>query len=373
MHFGFTPDQLAMGESLRRLFAGVCPPDETRRIAEGGLAPPALADAIGASGALDVLVPEALGGLGLGRVDAVAVAMEAGRAIVPWPLSETLAARGAAACQWPQAPFPALRSEAFALAEGAGLRMDAQTPGAGDAPASATVPVSGRLLRLPWALQSRWLVALATGGPRAGPVGVLVDLEGGNVRREPRDALDLTGTLGAVVLDNAPAAMLPASAVRDASRDLSLLMAAEATGAAEASFERTVAYMKDRQQFGRPIGSFQALKHIAADDAIRIESMRVAVLYAAWAVDARSPDAAMAVAVAKSYVSGAARQVIDHAIQLHGGIAYTWEYGLHLYLRRILRCAASGGTAEAHREALASDLIDHPAPVHPAAAHQLEY
>ncbi len=131
-----------------------------------------------------------------------------------------------------------------------------------------------------------------------------------------------------------------------------VLAAAELEGAAHTCLDLALEHMKTRRQFGQEIGKFQALKHIAASDALSIESMSLANAYAAWAVDAGADDAAEAVAIAKSYASEAARTVAQNAVQCHGGIGFTWEYGLHFFLRRILRLAASLGTAHDHRENL---------------------
>jgi alkylation response protein AidB-like acyl-CoA dehydrogenase len=115
--------------------------------------------------------------------------------------------------------------------------------------------------------------------------------------------------------------------------------------------------MKVRKQFGQEIGRFQALKHIAANDALYLENMRLAIEYAAWAQDAGSEDAADAMHIAKEYCSDQARTVAEDAVQCHGGIGFTWDYDLHLYLRRILRLGASLGTAAEHRERIAGTLI----------------
>jgi alkylation response protein AidB-like acyl-CoA dehydrogenase len=133
-------------------------------------------------------------------------------------------------------------------------------------------------------------------------------------------------------------------------------MSAEMLGAADRVLEMTVAYAKDRVQFGRPIGGFQAVKHRCADMLVDVEGMRSATYYAGWAVGAGDPDAAAAASVAKVWSSDAARRVMASGLQVHGGIGFTWEHDLHLYLKRSQLDQMTFGDAVAHRERLAQIL-----------------
>jgi hypothetical protein len=124
---------------------------------------------------------------------------------------------------------------------------------------------------------------------------------------------------------------------------LALLAMAEMVGAAEICLERTVAYIRDRKQFGKPIGSNQTIKHMAADAAMNVETMKAAIEYAGWSFDqatregvAERGDAAMALLTARSFIGANARNVIERCIQMHGAIAFTWDYGMHRHLRRVL-------------------------------------
>lgn len=138
----------------------------------------------------------------------------------------------------------------------------------------------------------------------------------------------------------------------------SLLLAAELTGASEKMMYETVEYMKQREQFGVLIGTFQALKHMASDMFIQVESAKAAVDYAAWAMDVDDQEAAEAVSIAKSYISQAAVKMAGDAIQMHGGIGYTWENDMHLYFKRIRRCSSLLGDCYEHREFLAKKVVD---------------
>ena len=122
--------------------------------------------------------------------------------------------------------------------------------------------------------------------------------------------------------------------------------------------ETTVAYAKTRKQFGKPIGIFQAVQHLCADMYLETESSRSAAYYASWALEEHTPDAALAVSVAKMYASDACRTVGNRGIQVHGGMGFTWENDIHLYYRRAKASETMLGDATFHRERIARSVID---------------
>ena len=130
-------------------------------------------------------------------------------------------------------------------------------------------------------------------------------------------------------------------------------IAAESLGGAERALERAVEYVKVREQFGRPVGSFQAVQHMAADAAARIEPARALVWYAAWAFDARPKESPLAASMAKAACCDVYREVARTAVEMHGGIGFTWENDMHFYLKRSLANAAAYGDGEWHRERVA--------------------
>jgi alkylation response protein AidB-like acyl-CoA dehydrogenase len=132
--------------------------------------------------------------------------------------------------------------------------------------------------------------------------------------------------------------------------------AAEMLGASRRCLEMAVGYAKVREQFGQPIGSFQAIRHKCAEMLVEVENSHAATYYAAWALDAQSADHEVAASVAKAYVSDASRRVCGEAIQVHGGIGFTWEYDLHLYFKRAKALEASYGDAEYHRELIVKSV-----------------
>jgi alkylation response protein AidB-like acyl-CoA dehydrogenase len=192
---------------------------------------------------------------------------------------------------------------------------------------------------LPIALTDHGLVAV----PGVGP--------------EPVPSVDRTRPVSAVVLDDAVAVLLT-----DASGELAAhlrhrqltLYAAEAAGVAAAALERTAAYTVEREQFGRPIGTFQAVKHRLADMLVEVESARSAVYAAAWSAR-DNPD--LAVALAQAVATEAAVHVVGAAIQLHGGIGVTWEHDLHLFLRRAKALEVFGGRPSEHFGRIADALL----------------
>ena len=121
--------------------------------------------------------------------------------------------------------------------------------------------------------------------------------------------------------------------------------AAELLGAAQRMLDESAEYAKERVQFDRPIGSFQAVKHRLADMLVDVEGMRSAVYWAAWCIAADHPDASVAASTAKVWCSDAARRVVGSALQVHGGIGFTWEHDVHLYLKRVQLDALAFGDA----------------------------
>ena len=146
-------------------------------------------------------------------------------------------------------------------------------------------------------------------------------------------------------------------AVEVALRQAAVGASAEMLGAARKSLEMSVDYAKVRKQFGQYIGQFQAIKHKLAEMLELVENAHAAVYYAAWALDAGAPDAVLAASVAKSTVNVAARRVCGEAIQVHGGIGFTWEYDLHLYFKRAKHLEPLYGDTEYHRERVLQEAL----------------
>jgi alkylation response protein AidB-like acyl-CoA dehydrogenase len=245
-----------------------------------------------------------------------------------------------------ETPFPAL----------------VRVAGRGDA-ASGTVKLRGTVPAVADALPADILLVPADGVPSA---LYLVEAAAPGVHRTPLVSLDMTRQLCEITLDDAPGRLVAggAAAVAAVSAGLAAgaaILAAEQLGLAQRCLDLTVAYVKERRQFARQIGSFQAVKHRLADLWTTITLARAASRYAAACLADGDPDAPVAVALAKSACCEAAVTAAQECVQLHGGIGFTWEHPAHLYLKRAKAASVAFGTPGAHRAALAA-LVDLPSP-----------
>ncbi len=237
----------------------------------------------------------------------------------------------------------------------------ARVAGRGDA--AGTVTLRGTIPAVPDALPAGVLLVPADGVPSA---LYLVEASAPGVHRTPRVSLDMTRQLCDVDLDGAPARQVAVGAAAEAAVSAGLaagaaVIAAEQLGLAQRCLDLTVGYVKERRQFARPVGSFQAVKHRLADLWTTIALARAASRYAAACLADGDPDAPVAVALAKSACCDAAVTAAQECVQLHGGIGFTWEHPAHLYLKRAKAASLAYGTPGAHRAALAA-LADLPAP-----------
>ena len=196
-------------------------------------------------------------------------------------------------------------------------------------------------------------------GLAGGPSLFLVDSRAAQV--ESLTGLDLTRRFAHLRFASAPARLI--GTVGDATRILtrvadlgSVAIAADAVGGAESCLDMSVAYAKIREQFGKPIGSFQAVKHKCATVLLEVESARAAAYYAAWAATASPQDLPRAASMSKAYCSDTYLHAAQENIQLHGGIGFSWEHPAHLYFRRAKSAQLLLGSPSAHRERLA-DLL----------------
>jgi alkylation response protein AidB-like acyl-CoA dehydrogenase len=171
--------------------------------------------------------------------------------------------------------------------------------------------------------------------------------------------MDRTRELGILDFDETPARRVGgADAVELLVDRGATLVSAEMLGAADRVLSMTVDYAKDRVQFGKPIGSFQAVKHMLADALVDVEGMRSTVYYAAWCAAAGDPDRSLSASMAKAWCSDASRRVMAAGLQVHGGIGFTWEHDMHLYVKRAQLDQVSFGDAGFHRDRIASMLRD---------------
>ena len=206
------------------------------------------------------------------------------------------------------------------------------------------------------------VVAQADGGPS------LFAVRGGadGLERRPLETLDMTRKQAALELDGVPGRLIgaegsAADVVERTLRQAAVALAAEQVGGAQRCLDMSVEYAKIRMQFGRAIGSFQAIKHMCADLLLEVESARSAAYYAAWAAQEQSDELPLVSSLAKAFCSEAYFRAAADNIQIHGGIGFTWEHDAHLYYRRAKSTELMLGTPEEHREIAAGYLIDRPA------------
>jgi alkylation response protein AidB-like acyl-CoA dehydrogenase len=310
-----------------------------------------------------LLVPEAEGGGSYsdhGLLDLVLVAEEMGRLTAPGPLVPVnLVAAAVAASGTPEQKAEVLPGL---------LSGDAVAAWTGPAPVTAEITGDEIVLRgtaapVEAGAQAQHLLVVAR--TDAGLTHVLVPTDAAGVTVTPLGGLDLVRRFASVTFDDAS---VPASAVVGAVGEAAddaewllqiavVLQCAESCGAIDRVFEMTLEYLGDRYSFGRPLSSYQALKHRLADDKMWLEACHAITTGAARAVATRAPDAADLVSAAKVYVGPHATEMVQDCIQLHGGIGVTWEHDLHLYLRRTTVSRATYGTPADHAERIATGLL----------------
>lgn len=310
-------------------------------------------------GVLGVTVPERWGGAGAGLVEAAAVAEELGEALVPLPfLSAMLAARmlvdsgDEAACA---ELLPGLcdGTRRFAVvATGADGRWAASSVTAHQC--SADWMLTGSAGSVVDASTATDLLVVAADGAL-----FHVDPQGPGVIQTPIPTLDLTRSQSGVSLENAPARLCGRADPAQAGNTATVLLAAELVGVTRALLDMAVSYARVRKQFGRPIGSFQAVQQRCADMLVEFELAKSAAAHAAWTHDQGGDDPALAASLAHVVVTDAARAVAKGAIQVLGGVAITWEQPAHLYFKRSVANAALWG-GRAHRTRLAVMAVDTP-------------
>jgi len=310
---------------------------------------------------------EAAGGLEMGLVEVAILAEQLGRHLAPVPFAGTVLALGALerATKTPAGAQNAdqLNELVDRLAAGDAIGAVAwcRRPGQVTAERSGAGDGSG------WALTGRpdavifgpvadvvIVPAIAAGETEPALFAVLVP-EGS--APAPESAMDLTRSLGWLELDASPALLIgDAAACAELGDRAAVVASAEMLGSAQRVLDMSVQYAKDRVQFGRPIGSFQAVKHRCADMLVDVEGMKSVVYYAAWCVAAGNPDAPAAASAAKIWCSEAASRVMASGLQVHGGIGFTWEHDLHLFVKRSQLDQVSFGTTLWHKDRLAAIL-----------------
>jgi alkylation response protein AidB-like acyl-CoA dehydrogenase len=363
--FALTDEQRALQDAVRSYLRDRFGPQQVRELYESpetdGV-PPALWRALGEQGWLAVLVPEEHDGIGLGLLDAAVLARAFGAGTVPGPWLGTVllgeAVRLAGTKEQQAELLPALA--AGELKGAVALLAQGSSATAAGAPARVSGgTLTGRLDLVEHADVADHLLVAAHG--EDGPALFLVDPRGAGVTVRPQDALDRTVRLATVELDGAPGVALENSTpevVQDLLDAAAVLVANDLVGIARKALTDTVEYDKTRVQFGKPVGSFQAIKHDLADLHIALTFAEHAASYAAHAADVDAPDRRLAASIAKAKAAEAADAAVSAMIQYHGGIGYTWEHDTHFYFKRSKRLEGAYGDVAQHRERIAQLAVD---------------
>lgn len=358
----YTEEEEALRSAVRDLLADHC--DATAVLARVESDEPHdralwknLAESMGLAG---LLVPEERGGQGASHREAAVVLEELGRAVAPVPYltSAVIATEALLAADTAEA-------DTLLAALASGRMIGALAVPLAAAPGRefrdvrvADGALTGRVTGVADASAADVLLVPTASGLYA------VDASAAGVAIEPQVSFDRTRPLAVVTFDGAAGRLLTEStvpAVRRALRAGAGLLASEQLGLADWLLTETVRYTRERHQFNRPVGSFQALKHRLAQLWLEVVNTRAAARNAADALATASDDTDIAVAVAQAYAAPVAVHVAEEALQLHGGIGMTWEHPIHLYLKRAKADSIALGTAGRHREELA-ELVDLRAP-----------
>ena len=356
MNFAFDEDQRSLGDTVAAALADVPALTAADLTTEGSEAAwLTVADL----GLFSLLIPEAHGGVGLRLVD-IALAVEAlGAALAP-PIvastliaSDVLARHGSPAQQERWAPRIASGELKVALAiTEAGADYQAETLST----TAESGKLSGRKLLVSGGAAADAFLVL--GNYAGAPACWLVDASREDIPRAPEQSLDPTSEPAAITFSGIQAERLETGLAADRLENVgAIVTAGMMIGIAARMLDASVEYTKAREQFGQPIGAFQAIKHRCADMAVAVEAARSAAYYAFWAASEEGEDTRRAASMAKAYCGDVARFVCNETIQVHGGMGFTWELGLHRYLRRAKLLEHQFGDAVFHRERIVAATL----------------
>ena len=374
MDFGLNEDQETLAKYARDFLDNECPTTFVRTMLDHETAHDAaffkhMADL----GWMGIAIPEQYGGQGMTYVDLAVLMEEMGRALVPGPFFASVCLTAplivnAGSDEHKEQLLPGISSgqrnatiaytEANARVDASGIELSASKDGDGyvlsgtkrfvlDAHVADTIIVAAR--------------TTASGDPTDGVTLFVIDASSPGVSVRQLKAMDMTRRLCDVTLENVT---VPASAVvgevdrgwprlEQALQRAAAMLAAECVGGSQKVLDLSVAYARERIQFGRPIGSFQAVKHKCADMLVDVELGRSAMYYAAWAASDSDEELPLAASMAKAFCGEAYTRVAGNGIHVHGGIGFTWEHDMHLYFKRAKASEVLLGDPPYHRDLVA--------------------
>jgi alkylation response protein AidB-like acyl-CoA dehydrogenase len=362
MNFTFSDEQEMLRASARKFLQKQYPVERVADIVDGAGFDPSSWSEVAELGWAGISLPEDAGGAAMTFTEEMVVIEELGGALYPGPFFSTVVLSLPAVSLAPDLLGSVVAGKnAVTLAwAGADGRFETQGLAVRASEEGGAWRLSGTTLFVPdLAVAEQVVVA----GEADGGAGLwLVERDGEGTTWSDLPTVDTTRRLGSLALSGAPARVLAepgtGEALLDRIRNRALAaLAVEAVGVADRALRLAVEYAKSRQQFGRPIGTFQAVSHKLADAYVEVENARSLAYYAGWAVANDAGEASQAAAAAKGYAADAALDVCEKAIQAHGGIGFTWEHPLHRYYKRALWIAAFMGWPSAQRARIAAELL----------------
>lgn len=372
MRFAFTEEQDEFRRSVRRFLEKNLDPEKVRSTmeTEDGWDRELWRRLCGELGIAGIAIPEEFGGFGFGIVEHAGVMEVAGGALLASPLISTLSLTApllvesgntAACAEWLPRFAEGTATGAFALIDtGRGWSREAVTMAATEGADDIVLRGTKRAV---------------INGPTADVVVVaaridgefalaLVENDAAGVTIESVPTMDQTSRRARIIFEGASAQLLAKGEAAERAFDRAsavarVSLACEHVGGAQACLDDAVRYSKERTQFGRQIGSFQAVKHMAADMMVDVESARSAAYYSAWAADAGTPEQLVESSlIANAWCSEAYFACAGQNIQIHGGVGFTWEYDAHMHFKRATAGKTTFGSATEHRERIAAQLLD---------------
>jgi acyl-CoA dehydrogenase len=371
MNFDFSDESKMLREQARRFLRERCPSAAVRRILEG-VEPydTALWKEIAALGWTGAAIPEQYGGAGLGHLGLCVLAEELGSALAPVPFSSSIYLAAEAIIAGGSEAQKSAWLPKLASGEAVGTLALAEGPGRADPRRLRTTfrngTLSGEKLPVPDGDVANIAVVAAQG--ERGLVLALVDLEVAGTTRAPVETIDPSRSHARMVFDNAPAEVLGAAGdgealLRRVEDRAAVLFAFEQVGGAQRSLKMARDYALERYAFGRPIGSFQAIKHKLADVYVATELARSNAYYGAWALASDAAELPLAAATARVAASDAYFLAAKENIQVHGGMGFTWEFDCHLYYRRAKLLSLALGSTRLWKDRLVAQLETANAPL----------
>jgi acyl-CoA dehydrogenase len=363
MNFDFSDDLKQLRDEARRFLADRCPPSVPRRVLEGaGSYDAALWGEMARMGWTGAAIPEAFGGVGLGPLAVCVLAEEIGRALAPVPFGSSVCLATEAVLLYGGEAQKRRYLPRLASGELIGTFACAEQPGPLRVEKLGAHCANGRLHGSKVAVPDGDSAGFAVVAARdESDVWLhLVDLTASGVRRKTTPTFDPSRSHARLVFERPAAEPLPGAVGLESVRRLidraAVVMAFEQVGVAQAALEMARDYAKERYAFGRPIGSFQAIKHKLADVYVAVELARSNAYYGAWALASDTAELPIAAAVARIAACEAGWQATKENIQTHGGMGFTWQFDCHLYYRRAKLLSLALGSAREWKHRLINEL-----------------